>query len=176
MSELQKKLIEEFASDSEYAQAYMDSHVNEKLASQIHFTRLDRKLTQQQLAEKAGMAQERVSKIEAGDFSNLNMGTLRKFACALDVTLKVEFQPFGHGIHDVCNLNAKALVVKARPECLLEMMNAVATIASIYGDIFYVGTGVTGVKTLGAPASAAGGSTPEVKTLGAPPIHHGFVA
>jgi len=134
MSKLQTKLIDQFA-DAEYAQAYMDAHVNTKIAAQIYWTRRERGWTQQELAEKAGMAQERVSKIESGDFSSLNMTTLRKFAQALDVCVRVEFQPFSNGIYDVCRMHPSAMAVQARPESLAEMKTFTAAVTTLYSDV-----------------------------------------
>lgn len=113
MSELANKLISEF-SDREYAHAYMEAHVVSRIAAQVHSIRKQRGWSQNELAEKAGMAQERVSKIESADFESVTLKTLNKFAEAFDVHLHVAFVPFSKGIVDVANITLKGLEVEPR--------------------------------------------------------------
>lgn len=113
MKELLKRLTSEFE-DGEYAHAYMESHAVSKIAAQIYALRKQRGLTQKQLAEKAGIAQERISKIESGDFSSLTMSTLQKFARAFDVDVNVCFRAFSEGVMDVVTMSAERLKVKER--------------------------------------------------------------
>lgn len=117
MNELANKLLAEFE-DKEYAHAYMESHVVSRIAAQIHALRKQRKWSQVQLANKANLAQERVSKIESADFDSLTLKTLRKFSEAFDVHLNVEFVPFSEGILDVLNIDPKRLEVRGREEDL----------------------------------------------------------
>ena len=49
-------------------------------------------ITQKQLSEKAGIAQGDISKIESGS-ANPSLKTLKRLAAAMDMRLKVEFQP-----------------------------------------------------------------------------------
>ncbi len=125
MSNLQNRLLNDFE-DAEMAQVYMDSHVNYKLAAQIYQTRQARGWTQGQLAEKSGIAQARISKIEAGEFDSLTMSTLRKFAKAFDVTVRMELQPFSYGIVDVCSLSATALTIQERTASLSQLRHGIA--------------------------------------------------
>jgi transcriptional regulator with XRE-family HTH domain len=113
MKELFEKLTEDFK-DGEYAHAYMESHAVYRLAAQVHALRKQRGWTQRQLAEKSGIAQERISKIESADFSSLTMSTLNKFARAFDVDLSICFQSFTKGILDVANLSSDQLKVEER--------------------------------------------------------------
>lgn len=124
MSILQNRLLDDFQ-DADVARVYMDSHVNFKLAAQIYQTRQARGWTQAELAERSGIAQARVSKIEAGEFESLTMATLRKFAKAFDVTVRMELQPFSHGIVDVRNLSTTTLTVPARPASLEQLRQAI---------------------------------------------------
>ena len=125
MSNLQTRLLNDFE-DAEVAHVYMDSHVNYKLAAQIHQTRQARGWTQEQLEAKSGIAQARISKIEAGDFDSLTMATMRKFAKAFDVTVRMELQPFSYGIYDVCNLSAATLAIPERSVSLSQLRHGVA--------------------------------------------------
>lgn len=113
MSELTKKLISEF-SDYDYAHAYMEAHAVSRIAAQVHAIRKQRGWSQSELAEKSGMAQERVSKIESADFESVTLKTLNKFAEAFDVHLHVSFVPFSQGIVDVANITSKGLEVEPR--------------------------------------------------------------
>jgi len=49
-------------------------------------------MTQQQLAEKTGIAQEDISRLENGS-SNPSIRTLQRLANGMGMTLKIEFQP-----------------------------------------------------------------------------------
>lgn len=132
MSAMQNKLMEEFA-DAEYAHAYMDSYTIDRIAGQIYWTRKKRDWTQVELAQRAGMVQERISKIEAGDFSSLTMKTLRKLAEALDVNLRVELEPFSHGIMSVCNQSRSQLELPARDESLRLLKQSLGVVPGPYG-------------------------------------------
>ena len=49
-------------------------------------------LTQKQLAEKTGIAQGDISKLESGS-ANPSLRTLKRLASGMDMTLKIEFVP-----------------------------------------------------------------------------------
>jgi transcriptional regulator with XRE-family HTH domain len=117
MSELAERLVQEFA-DKDYAHAYMESHAVSRLAAQLHALRKQRNWSQQQLAERSGIAQERISKIENADFTSITLSTLNKLARAFDVDVRVAFESFSQGILDVVNLSPKALEVKPRQASL----------------------------------------------------------
>lgn len=132
MNELHKKLTDEFA-DADYAHGYMEGHIHDKLLGQIYWTRKARKWTQDQLAEKAGMTQERISKIESGDFNSITLSTLQKLARALDVNLRVGFEPFSHGVLDVGNLTKENLALPSRVDSLEQLRRSSMTIMEMYG-------------------------------------------
>ena len=60
--------------------------------SVVAFTRLTRKLSQTALAERVGMDQADISKIERG-IANPSVKTLRRIADALDCKLVIHFKP-----------------------------------------------------------------------------------
>lgn len=147
MSKMRNRLIEKFK-DEEYAHSYMEAHRIGRIAGQVYQTRKARNWTQAQLADRAGMAQERVSKIEAGDFTSLTMSTLKKLARALDVNLVVEFEPFSHSIVSVCNETLQDFVLSGRAESLQDLNNSFMTIAGHFGSKPVMLTGVvTGPST-----------------------------
>jgi len=117
MKGLFNRLLNEF-SDKEYAHSYMESHAVSRIAAQIHALRKQRGWSQEDLAKKSGVAQERISKIESADFDSITMKTLQKFSRAFDVNLHITFQPFSEGMIDVSNLAREKLEVQSRAEDL----------------------------------------------------------
>lgn len=113
MKELGERLSEEFA-DKEYAHAYAEEYGNLFIAAQIKALREQRGLTQAQLAESAGMKQERISALENVDYDAWTVKTLRKLARTFDAHLRVSFVPFSHAILDVVNFSRDRLTVIPR--------------------------------------------------------------
>jgi DNA-binding Xre family transcriptional regulator len=77
-----------------YHDAFVASQISIGLPFQIYALRIQREWTQQQLAEKTGMLQPRISAMERPGGSKLNLDTLRRSASAFDVALVVRFVPF----------------------------------------------------------------------------------
>lgn len=113
MRELAENLVEEFA-DKDYAHAYMDEHSSMLLAAQIKTLREMRGLTQRELAEIAGMKQERISALENVDYDAWTVNTLRKLAKAFDTGLQVSFVPCSQVIMSVVNVTRDHLKVLER--------------------------------------------------------------
>lgn len=113
MKEFLSDLVAEFG-DAEYAHSYMESHSVSRIAAQIYALRKQRGWSQADLAQRAGIAQERISKIESADFDSLTMKTLQKFARAFDVNVHVAFTSFSDGIIDVAKLDPAKLQVCSR--------------------------------------------------------------
>lgn len=98
--------------DKEFAHGYADEFLNILIATQIKVLRGD--LTQAQLAERAGMAQERISLLENINYSSWSVNTLRKLANAFDLRLRVTFENFSTLIYDIQRLNVNGLKRKPR--------------------------------------------------------------
>lgn len=81
--------------DPEYRHAYADETLNSILASQIRVLREERDLSQAQLAEEIGTKQSGISRLENADYDGWSIRTLKKIAEALDVRLRISFEPFG---------------------------------------------------------------------------------
>jgi transcriptional regulator with XRE-family HTH domain len=113
MNELAEVLAKEFK-DKEYAHAYIQSHLIDKIAAQVHTLRLQREKRQDDIELASGIPQARLSKIESADFDSLTLKTLFKLAQAYDVALDVRFQSFGDAIKDVVNLSKEGLKVPSR--------------------------------------------------------------
>ena len=117
MNGLNDKLAHEFE-DHEYAHVYIQSHVLDRLAMQVHALRNQRGLSQTELAALSGIGQGKISKIETGDFESLNLKTLFKLAEALDVAPTVKFERFTDAIDDVTELQVSSLNLPTRTDDL----------------------------------------------------------
>ena len=53
-------------------------------------------LTQKQLAERTGIAQSDISKLEGGN-ANPSLRTLQRLAAGMGMRIKIEFQPLANG-------------------------------------------------------------------------------
>lgn len=81
--------------NKEYRDAYTESFVSSSVAAQIKALREQRKWNQKELAERAGMKQPVVSRLENVNYSRWTTQTLLKLASAFDVALKVSFCSYG---------------------------------------------------------------------------------
>lgn len=84
---LKKQLLEKPAVKKEYDK--LESEFS--LAAQLIQKRLDKKLTQKQLAQKVGTKQSAISRLESGSY-NPSMAFLQKLAQAFDSRLSIQFQ------------------------------------------------------------------------------------
>jgi transcriptional regulator with XRE-family HTH domain len=80
--------------DKTYRDAYVASQIRMTLPIQIRRLRVALDLTQPELAERAGMAQPRISELEKPGERRLTIETLLRIAAAFDVGLQVRFVPF----------------------------------------------------------------------------------
>ncbi|MGZ8240609.1 MAG: helix-turn-helix transcriptional regulator [Methylobacter sp.] len=119
MKELVKTLVTEF-DDKEYAHAYMEEFSNMAIAAQIKVLRDQRGWTQKQLAEAAGMKQERICALEDVDYDAWTIKILRRLAKAFDLTIKVSFEKFSSGISDISKISPETLKRTSRKEDLVE--------------------------------------------------------
>jgi transcriptional regulator with XRE-family HTH domain len=78
------------ATDPEYARAAREIDAAQTLADRVVALRVAARLTQHQLAKKAGITQPRLSRLEAG-IDNPTLETLERIGIALGVTL--DFTP-----------------------------------------------------------------------------------
>ncbi len=90
-----KKTIEELR-DKEYRDAFAIEHIDTGIPFQIRALREqeERGWTQEELGNRAGMAQESISRIEDPNYGKLTLKTLKRLASAFDVALMVRFVPF----------------------------------------------------------------------------------
>jgi transcriptional regulator with XRE-family HTH domain len=123
MSELEKRLRAEFLNDKEYAAAYMESHVDAYIATQIKVLRDRNEWNQERLATEAGMRQERISVLEDVDYSSWTVNTLRKLARAFDLVLRVSFEEFGTELKKIEGMDAASLLRTDRENDLSRVAN-----------------------------------------------------
>src|SRR5947209_4601512 len=97
--------------DKEYRDSYVAAHISNTVASQILMLREARGWTQKELAEKADMAQSRISTLEDPNYENIEVGTLRRLASAFDVGLTVRFAPFSEVATWAAELSTEMLAV-----------------------------------------------------------------
>ena len=119
MKELVKTLAVEFQ-DKEYAHAYMEEFSNMEIAAQIKVLREQNNWTQKELADAAGMKQERICALEDVDYDAWTLKTLRKLSKAFDLTVKVSFEKFSSGILDISKMSQESLKRTSREKDLVE--------------------------------------------------------
>jgi transcriptional regulator with XRE-family HTH domain len=79
--------IEEFINTPELQEKYDRAEKALKIATQIYSLRKKRGLTQKQLANKAGIKQSNISRLENADYEGYTYKTLRKIAKALRINV-----------------------------------------------------------------------------------------
>ena len=105
--------------NEEFAHVYSDEMLNIFIATQLRVLRGE--LSQEELAKKAGMKQERISLLENVNYSSWSVNTLRRLAKAFDLRLKISFESFGTLIEDINNLNATGLKRATRKQEIGEL-------------------------------------------------------
>ncbi|WP_433516988.1 helix-turn-helix domain-containing protein [Nonomuraea sp. CA-143628] len=78
--------------DPEYARLYEEAEAELRLGQLVYDRRVALGLSQAELAERAGMTQPQVSRLETGG-GNITVASLRRLAAALDADLAIEFLP-----------------------------------------------------------------------------------
>ncbi len=78
-----RSFLQEQLRDPEVRKEYDAVDVEFALAREIIALRLQRNLTQRQLAEKAGTSQPAIARVESGSYRNLSLAFLRRLAEAL---------------------------------------------------------------------------------------------
>lgn len=87
-------LTKKLAEDAELKKEYEDLEIEYQLKQALIDMRMERNLTQKQLAELTGIHQADISKIENGT-ANPSLNTLRRLAKGLGKKVKLEFVDAG---------------------------------------------------------------------------------
>lgn len=106
---LLRKQVWKSLSDREYRDTFVDSHIATNLAAQIYALREAQGWTQAKLAERAGMAQGRISVMENPSYDQFSLSTLKRLRAAFDVALVVRFVPFSEFADWIVNLTPESL-------------------------------------------------------------------
>ncbi len=80
---------ERFAKDPELKELFEKQFLNDLLSLQLRDIRTRKRMTQMELAKKAGTSQSVIARIESGN-QNISMKTLQKLLFALGATIKIE--------------------------------------------------------------------------------------
>lgn len=87
-----REYLDKQLEDAEFKQEWDASEPEYNLINAMVTARKERNLTQKQLAEKTGIDQSDISKIERGN-ANPALSTLKRLADGLDMILKLELIP-----------------------------------------------------------------------------------
>jgi len=91
MSDFRKYLNEQLK-DEEFKKEWEDSECEYALVKSLVAARKECHMTQKELAEKTGINQADISKIETGN-ANPALSTLKRLAEGMDMVLRLEFIP-----------------------------------------------------------------------------------
>jgi transcriptional regulator with XRE-family HTH domain len=97
--------------DKEYRDAFVAAQIDTGLPFQIRNSREARGWSQRELAERAGMTQEAVSRLESLSYGRFSLSTLKRLASAFDVALEVKFVPFSQLADRAANVLPQDLAV-----------------------------------------------------------------
>ena len=95
-------------SDKEYRHGYLGSFLESVIAVQIRSLRIQRNLSQSELASRMGVTQSTIARLEGGQ-GIPTAKTLLRLAEAFDVALNVRFVTFDNMLRDVSSFNPKRL-------------------------------------------------------------------
>jgi HTH-type transcriptional regulator/antitoxin HipB len=100
MNGLAERLKKAFRNKA-YRHAFVNEFHDAAIAAQIKALREQRRWTQAELADRAGMKQSRISVMENVNYSSWSLNTLRKLARAFDVCVSIGFRSFGKTVLEI---------------------------------------------------------------------------
>nr|WP_320016759.1 helix-turn-helix transcriptional regulator [uncultured Desulfobacter sp.] len=86
-------MIEEWKKDPEFKKEYDRLTPMWELRQKMIALRIEKGLTQEQIAKKMGTKRSNISRLEANVDSFPTYKTLEKYAAALDCKIRIEFEP-----------------------------------------------------------------------------------
>lgn len=108
---MRAQLLDEFDEDSDYRHGYMEAFTDSWIATQIRVLREQRGWTQQDLAQRTGMRQSTIARLESTEYSGRSVRSLQRLAEAFDVTVTVAFESFSEALDRVEAFGREALEV-----------------------------------------------------------------
>jgi transcriptional regulator with XRE-family HTH domain len=111
----ERELLKKRLKDKEHRDAFVSAYTDETIPFQIRAMReqKDRNWTQEDLATRAGMKQERISTLENPNYGSYSLRILKQLATAFDVALMVRFVPFSELAEWKLNLSSESLEVQS---------------------------------------------------------------
>jgi len=99
--------------NKEHRDAFVSATADQTIPFQIRAMRSakHRNWTQEELARRAGMKQERISACENPNYGNFSLRTLKQLAAAFDVALVVRFAPFSELAEWEINMSSESLEI-----------------------------------------------------------------
>ncbi len=85
------EIINEQLKDSEFAKAWAETELEDQIKRDLIQARIDAGLTQKELAEKSGVRQSNISRIESGS-ATPTLQTLKAIAKGLGKKLRISFE------------------------------------------------------------------------------------
>lgn len=150
MTTLTKKKLLDDLKDKETREIFVEEHVANGIPFQIHALREKLGLTQTELARRAGMAQERISKLEDPNYEFIpKINTLLKLASVFDVPLIVRFGSWRELFGWETDLSPEKLAPATFNEELPRLENMASGVTTIRVRTIPVGSVV--VSGIGAP-------------------------
>ncbi|HEX6904570.1 MAG TPA: helix-turn-helix transcriptional regulator [Thermoanaerobaculia bacterium] len=110
------KLLKEELQDPELRTAYAEEFLHSYIALQIKTLRQQRNWSQEELAQRAGMKQSRISAMEQADYDAWSVRTLKRLAEAFDLALLVQFQTYGKFLDNVTAVSRPELERSSFPD------------------------------------------------------------
>lgn len=102
-------LFTKLKNDKRYRDLYVSEYIQTGTPFQIRALRNLREWSQEFLAQKAGMKQNVVSRLEDPSYGKLTLKTLLRMASAFDVALLVKFVPFSRFLNEMGDRSPAAL-------------------------------------------------------------------
>jgi transcriptional regulator with XRE-family HTH domain len=93
--------LKEKLKNEDYKFAFFETKLADEVAHNLRTIREAENLRQSDLAEKSGMKQTAISRLERSEEANWNNRTLFRLALALDHRLKIIFQPIDEAIQEM---------------------------------------------------------------------------
>ncbi len=89
-------LLKKQLKNNDFRKEYESLKKEYEIAKQIIELRKKAKMTQKQLAKKAGTSQPAIARLESGEYNNLSLTFLNKIGKALKVVPEVRFKKLKH--------------------------------------------------------------------------------
>ncbi len=87
------KIADKLESDKKFREEFFKGQAQDIIAMNIRALRMDRSMRQCDLADKSGMKQSAISRVEQAEYSAWTFKTLFRVANTLDARLKITLEP-----------------------------------------------------------------------------------